>query len=62
VIAGPRLLSHLEDVYGAVDLMLGSEDEAFINQLVIPGHASSAGYNDPSYPFFGRPGVRTLSN
>ena len=55
VIAGPRLLSHLEDVYGATELQLGSEDEAFINQLVIPGHASSHGYNYPSYPFFGRP-------
>ncbi|MDP3354899.1 MAG: aldo/keto reductase [Polaromonas sp.] len=55
VIAGPRLLSHLEDVYGAVDLVLDSEDEVFVNELVIPGHASSHGYNDPSYPFFGRP-------
>jgi len=55
VIAGPRLLSHLEDVYGAVDLVLSSEDEAFVNALVAPGHASSPGYNDPSYPFFGRP-------
>ncbi|MBA4327031.1 MAG: NADP-dependent oxidoreductase [Polaromonas sp.] len=56
VIAGPRLLSHLEDVYGAVDLVLDGEDEAFVNELVVPGHASSPGYNDPSYPFFGRPG------
>jgi len=55
VIAGPRLLSHLEDVYGAVDLVLDDEDEAFVNALVAPGHASSHGYNDPSYPFFGRP-------
>jgi aryl-alcohol dehydrogenase-like predicted oxidoreductase len=55
VIAGPRLLSHLEDVYGAVDLVLDKDDEAFINSLVVPGHASSAGYNDPGYPFFGRP-------
>ncbi len=55
VIAGPRLLSHLEDVYGAVDLLLDREDEAFVNALVVPGHASSPGYNDPSYPFFGRP-------
>ena len=55
VIAGPRLLSHLEDVYGAVELVLDAEDEAFVNELVVPGHASSPGYNDPSYPFFGRP-------
>ncbi|MDO9400330.1 MAG: aldo/keto reductase [Polaromonas sp.] len=55
VIVGPRLLSHLEDVYGATELVLDSEDETFVNALVIPGHASSHGYNDPSYPFFGRP-------
>ena len=55
VIVGPRTLSHLEDVYGAVDLKLDSEDEAFINALVAPGHASTPGYNDPQYPFFGRP-------
>lgn len=55
VIVGPRTLGHLEEVYGAADLKLGAEDEAFINDLVVPGHASSHGYLDPSYPFFGRP-------
>ena len=55
VIVGPRTLAHLEDVYGALELTLTAEDEAFVNALVVPGHASSPGYNDPSYPFFGRP-------
>jgi aryl-alcohol dehydrogenase-like predicted oxidoreductase len=55
VIAGPRLLSHLEDMYGATELVLEPDDEAFINALVVPGHASTPGYNDPNYPFFGRP-------
>ena len=55
VILGPRALSHLEDVYGALDLALDKEDEAFVNSLVEPGHASTPGYNDPGYPFFGRP-------
>ena len=55
VIVGPRTLSHLEDVYGAVDLVLGKDDEDFVNELVVPGHASSHGYHDPGYPFFGRP-------
>ncbi len=55
VIVGPRTLSHLEDVYAAVELKLVSEDEAFINDLVVPGHASSHGYIDQSYPFYGRP-------
>ena len=54
VIVGPRLLSHLEDVYGALDLKIDPDDEAFINALVVPGHSSSPGYNDPAYPFFGR--------
>ena len=55
VIVGPRTLAHLEDVYGARDLLLDADDEAFINALVAPGHASSPGYNDPAYPFYGRP-------
>ncbi len=55
VIVGPRTLSHIEDVYGAVDLTLDSDDEAFINALVVPGHSSTPGFNDPSYPFYGRP-------
>lgn len=55
VIVGPRTLSHLEDVYGALDLVLDQDDEAFINGLVVPGHASTPGFNDPGYPFFGRP-------
>ena len=55
VIVGPRTLAHLEDVYGATELKLDHEDEAFINALVMPGHASTPGYNDPAYPFFGRP-------
>ncbi|MEO7953999.1 MAG: aldo/keto reductase, partial [Polaromonas sp.] len=55
VIVGPRTLTHLEDVYGALALKVTAEDEAFVNALVVPGHASTPGYNDPSYPFFGRP-------
>ncbi|UUZ66817.1 aldo/keto reductase [Polaromonas sp. P2-4] len=55
VIVGPRTLAHLEDVYGATELRLAPDDEAFVNELVVPGHASSHGYNDPAYPFYGRP-------
>ncbi len=57
VIVGPRTLQHLEDVYGAVDMALDGDDEAFINTLVVPGHSSTHGFNDPSYPFYGRPQV-----
>lgn len=55
VIVGPRTLAHLEDVYGTSDITLDGEDEAFINALVVPGHSSTHGFNDPSYPFYGRP-------
>jgi aryl-alcohol dehydrogenase-like predicted oxidoreductase len=54
VIVGPRTLAHLEDVYAAVALKIDADDERFIDALVVPGHASSPGYNDPQYPFYGR--------
>jgi aryl-alcohol dehydrogenase-like predicted oxidoreductase len=54
VIAGPRTLAQMEDYYPAVDVQIGPDDEALVNSLVAPGHASTPGYNDPSYPFFGR--------
>jgi len=55
VIAGPRTLAQMEDYYGALDVVLTPEEEALVDSLVTPGHASSHGYNDPSYPFYGRP-------
>lgn len=54
VIAGPRTLEQMEDYYPAVDIEISAEEEALVNNLVTPGHASTPGYNDPSYPFFGR--------
>lgn len=55
VIAGPRTLEQWEDYYPAVDLVIGPEEEKLVDSLVAKGHASTPGYNDPSYPFFGRP-------
>jgi aryl-alcohol dehydrogenase-like predicted oxidoreductase len=55
VIAGPRTLEQWEDYYPAVDLVIGPEEEKLVDGLVAKGHASTPGYNDPSYPFFGRP-------
>jgi aryl-alcohol dehydrogenase-like predicted oxidoreductase len=55
VILGPRTLPQIEDYYAAADLELSAEDESLVDALVRPGHASTPGYNDPSYPFFGRP-------
>ncbi|MBP0598534.1 aldo/keto reductase [Herbaspirillum sp. LeCh32-8] len=54
VIAGPRTLTQMEDYYAAVDLKISAEEEALVDGLVTPGHASTHGYNDPNYPFFGR--------
>jgi aryl-alcohol dehydrogenase-like predicted oxidoreductase len=54
VIAGPRTLEQLEDYYPALDVAITADEEALVDSLVRPGHASTPGYNDPSYPFFGR--------
>ncbi len=54
VIAGPRTLAQMEDYYPAIDIEITAEEEALVDSLVTPGHASTHGYNDPSYPFFGR--------
>jgi len=54
VIAGPRTLAQMEDYYDAVDVAISAGEEALVDGLVTPGHASTAGYNDPGYPFFGR--------
>ena len=55
VIAGPRTLAQMEDYFPATTLTITPEAEALVNALVQPGHASTPGYNDPSYPFMGRP-------
>ena len=55
VIAGPRTLAQMEDYYGALDVSVSADEEKRVDEWVTPGHASSHGYNDPNYPFFGRP-------
>lgn len=55
VIAGPRTLAQIEDYYLAPDINITPEEEKLVDGLVSPGHSSTPGYNDPSYPFFGRP-------
>ncbi|RTZ40041.1 aldo/keto reductase [Candidimonas sp. SYP-B2681] len=55
VIAGPRTLLQMEDYYPAVAIEITAEEESMVDDLVTPGHASTPGYNDPTYPFFGRP-------
>jgi aryl-alcohol dehydrogenase-like predicted oxidoreductase len=55
VIAGPRTLPQMEDYYAALDVAVSAQEEAMVDKWVTPGHTSTPGYNDPSYPFFGRP-------
>ncbi|MGE5087612.1 MAG: aldo/keto reductase [Candidatus Levyibacteriota bacterium] len=54
VIAGPRNLAQWKDYVTALGTAWNDEDEALVDSLVVPGHASTPGYNDPAYPFYGR--------
>jgi aryl-alcohol dehydrogenase-like predicted oxidoreductase len=53
-IAGPRTEEQWDGYLPALDAQLGPEDEAFVDGLVTPGHASTPGYTDPAYPIEGR--------
>jgi aryl-alcohol dehydrogenase-like predicted oxidoreductase len=53
-ITGPRTEAHWNDYVGALSYKFTTEDEAFIDGLVVTGHPSTPGFNDPSHPFFGR--------
>jgi len=54
VIGGPRTLAQWIDYLGATTHVLSADDEAFVDALVAPGHASTHGYTDPVYPVTGR--------
>ncbi|WP_206238985.1 aldo/keto reductase [Novosphingobium terrae] len=53
-ITGPRTQAHWDSYIKALDVKLNDADEAFINDLVTTGHASTHGFNDPSHPIEGR--------
>jgi aryl-alcohol dehydrogenase-like predicted oxidoreductase len=53
-IAGPRTGAQWEEYVGALSYRFTAEDEALVDRLVVAGHASSPGYNDPAYPIEGR--------
>lgn len=53
-LPGPRTLEQWEEYLGALRYRLDAEDEAFVDELVTPGHPSTPGYNDPLYPLTGR--------
>ncbi len=53
-IVGPRTEDQWDSYLPALDAVLTAEDEAFVDALVPPGHASTPGYTDPIYPIEGR--------
>lgn len=53
-ICGPRTKEQWEHYLKALEYEFSSEDEAFVDSLVSPGHSSTLGYNDPSHPIEGR--------
>lgn len=53
-IAGPRTEEQWASYARALDVRLTAEDEAFVDGLVAPGHASSPVFIDPSHPVEGR--------
>ncbi|SDR62769.1 aryl-alcohol dehydrogenase (NADP+) [Rhizobiales bacterium GAS191] len=55
VIAGPRTQEQWEDYPKALDYRFTAKDESLIDRLVVSGHPSTPGYNDPAYPIEGRP-------
>ncbi len=53
-LGGPRTLAQWNDYVRALDYPWDAEDEALIDSLVVTGHPSTPGYNDPVYPVTGR--------
>jgi aryl-alcohol dehydrogenase-like predicted oxidoreductase len=50
VIAGPRTLEQWQAYLPAIDFVPDAADEALVDSLVAPGHPSTPGFTDPSYP------------
>ncbi|MCE4052513.1 aldo/keto reductase [Pseudomonas sp. Au-Pse12] len=53
-IVGPRTEAQWDAYTRALDVKISAEDEAFIDALVSPGHASTPGFNDVSHFVSGR--------
>lgn len=54
IVAGPRTVEHWQGYLDALDHRFTAEDEALLDSLVPPGHASTHGYIHPNYPPLGR--------
>ncbi|MEE1926384.1 aldo/keto reductase [Pseudomonas sp. 148P] len=53
-IVGPRTEAQWDTYGGALEVKITAEDEAFIDSLVTPGHASTHGFNDVAHFVSGR--------
>ncbi len=53
-IVGPRTFEQWQAYLKALEYRLTEEDEALVDSLVSPGHASTPGYSDPGHPVRGR--------
>lgn len=53
-IAGPRTEEQWDGYVRALETKIDAEDEAFVDGLVAPGHASTHGFTDPAHPVEGR--------
>jgi aryl-alcohol dehydrogenase-like predicted oxidoreductase len=53
-VAGPRTEAQWDEYVGALNYRFTVEDEALVDSLVVTGHPSTPGYNDPQYPIEGR--------
>lgn len=54
VILGPRTMEQFDDNFGALNVTITPEDEAFIENLVPAGEHSGKGFQDSAYPITGR--------
>jgi aryl-alcohol dehydrogenase-like predicted oxidoreductase len=54
VVAGPRTEEQWDDYVRALGYPFAADDEALIDRMVIAGHPSTPGFNDPAYPLEGR--------
>lgn len=55
LIAGPRTFEQWRSYLKALEVVVSAEDEAAVDQLVVPGTTAVPNYLDPSYPVEGRP-------
>ena len=53
-IVGPRTEEQWDSYTNALTVKISAEDEAFVDSLVTPGHASTPGFNDVSHFVSGR--------